>query len=68
MPILTVHEVGIDKTEDRQTKNVINVTAEQDNEQKVVRVTRPVTPKQLYETSILVSTNAKGIVQVDTFE
>lgn len=41
--------------------------AERDFNRDLVRVTRTVILKQLSETSVLVTTNAKGIVQIDAF-
>lgn len=62
-----VNETETDKTEEQQEDTVDNIIAEQDLTQELVRVTRKVALKPLSETSILVATDANGIIQLDFF-
>lgn len=66
--IITVHETELDKTEEQQTKKLINVMALQDLKQELMRVQHTVTLKQISETCSLVGTSVRGTVKVDTFE
>lgn len=62
-----VHEVESKKTEEQKEDTVANIMTEQYFNQELVLVARTVTFKPLSETSVLVATNAKGIVQIDAF-
>lgn len=62
VPILNVHEAGRHRIEDQQTKNIINVMAEQDKEHELESMTCIVALKPLSETSAHITTHANDIV------
>lgn len=67
MPILTVHETKTDRTEEQQKNTFRTKIAEQYFNQKLVRVVYTVILKPLSQTSILLATNAKSMVQLNVF-
>lgn len=65
VPILTEYEAEADETGEQQNKYIRNVIAEQEFEQELARMARIKTPRPLSKTSVLVTTDGRGVVQID---
>lgn len=65
MSILTVEEAEPDKTAEQQNDTLTPIMAEKNCNQQLVRLVLSVALNPLSETSALVGTNAKDVVQID---